>query len=248
MPIPHHAAAANSHPPPPPPSSVGIPIPPRRVNSRTPSSSCSTSNMSSLSCPASISPRCSRAGRGWILDMMTNSPVVRRATQIKGSLETQLAVLQTSAASDSNEENGVFRLFSTRDGARVKQKPLVTLAWAHAALIYHFVVVLGWQPANAEIRHHVMQIIEGSACRITPPALLRTTIWPLSIAGCLAEAGPANQVCSILESLQPNSVSGTVTKALEMMKNVWSSSNSEEITSRDLASCFRIQGDMVLLV
>ncbi|KAI8630253.1 fungal-specific transcription factor domain-containing protein [Xylariaceae sp. FL1651] len=187
-----------------------------------------------------------RCKRGGYLDMME---LVRRATAIKSSLETHLARLQSNTVAHSKEGNGVFDVFTTDLTKRTaSQRPLITLAWAHAALIYLSVVVSGWQTASTEIRYHVRRIIEVPVREITPPALLRTMVWPLCVAGCLAEPELATQLCSTIEALQPRSVFGTLKKALEVMESAWCNKNSTDIASRDLASCFRNQGDLVLLV
>ncbi|KAI0438316.1 fungal-specific transcription factor domain-containing protein [Xylaria telfairii] len=173
--------------------------------------------------------------------------LVRRATPIKTSLETHLARVNSGAATPSNEGNGIFDVFTTND-ITAGQKPLITRAWAHAALIYLSVVVSGWQPASPEILNHATCIIRVLVHELTPPALLRTIVWPLSVAGCLADPELASQLWSILEGLQPRSVFGTITKALEVMRSVWYSGNAEDLANRDLASCFRNMHDLVLLV
>jgi hypothetical protein len=190
--------------------------------------------------------RCKRSGT---LDVME---LVRRATGIKNSLETHLARLQTDTISNPKDDNSVFDVFTADYNQFTKgtasQKPLVTLAWAHAALIYLSVVVSGWQPASAEIRYHVRRIIEIPVREISPPALLRTMVWPLYVAGCLAEPELATQLCGVIEALQPRSVFGTLKKALEVMENVWRNGNAGNVASRNLATCFQNQGDLVLLI
>ncbi|KAI1270801.1 fungal-specific transcription factor domain-containing protein [Xylaria sp. FL0933] len=185
--------------------------------------------------------RCKSSGT---LDMLE---LVRRATAIKDSLETHLAMLEGYTASNYDEDNGVLDVLTAKS-TTANQKPLVTLAWAHAALIYLSVVVSGWQPASVEIRFHVRRLIEVPVREISPPALLRTMVWPLCVAGCLAEPELATQFSGIIEALRPRSVFGTLQKALEVMENVWRNGNSGEAAGRDLAACFRNQGDLVLLV
>jgi len=51
-----------------------------------------------------------------------------------------------------------------------------------------------------------------------------------------------------VEALQPPSVFGTVHKALEIMENVWHNRDAGGTASHDLATCFKSQGDLVLLV
>ncbi|KAI0206420.1 fungal-specific transcription factor domain-containing protein [Astrocystis sublimbata] len=186
--------------------------------------------------------QCKRSGT---LDVME---LVRRATPIKATLETRLAMIETMGKVDSSREMGICELFSPQQTMIAAQKSLVTIAWGHAALIYLSVVVSGWQPASAEIRLHVRRIIEGPITDITPSAMLRTIIWPLSVAGCLAEPDLATQLRTIIERLQPRSVFGTITKALSVMTNVWRSGEPQDFAHRDFASCFRTQGDLMLLV
>ncbi|KAI0876798.1 fungal-specific transcription factor domain-containing protein [Hypoxylon argillaceum] len=185
--------------------------------------------------------RCKNSGT---LDMME---LVHRATAIKSSLETDLARIQIGTGANLKENNDLFDVLAVNNTAG-RQKPLITLAWAHAALIYLSIVVSGWQPANPEIRYRVRHIIETPVREMFPPALLRTMVWPLCVAGCLAEPELATQLCGTVETLQPRSVFGTLTKALEVMKNMWRDNNSEGIVNCDLASCFQTQGDLVLLV
>lgn len=178
------------------------------------------------------------------LDVME---LVRRATPIKAVLESHLGRLDPSAAAFSDERSGFPDLFATNN-ITASQKPLITTAWAHAALIYLSVVVSGWQPANPEIIVHVRQIIEVVVRDLTPPALLRTIVWPLTVAGCLASPELAGQLSNKMESLQPRGVFGTITKTLEIMRGVWYNSHTEDLASRDLASCLRNTDDLVLLV
>jgi hypothetical protein len=128
------------------------------------------------------------------------------------------------------------------------QSHLVTRIWAHAALVYLFVVVSGWQPASVDVQYHVGRIIELLTHQISPPALLRTMVWPFCVAGCLAEPAQEALLRGMVKELQPPSVFGTVRKALEIMEGVWCNRDAGDTASRDLAACFRSQGNLVLLV
>ena len=190
--------------------------------------------------------RCKGAGN---LDVME---LVRRATVIKDSLEAHLTRLETDPIIISKEGSSLLDVF-TEDYCQppkvpTSQSSLVTGAWAHAALIYLFVVVSGWQPASVDVRYHVARIVELLTCQISPPALLRTMVWPFCVAGCLAEPTQEVHLRGMVEALQPPSVFGTVRKALEIMENVWCNRDAGDAASRDLATCFRSQGDLVLLV
>jgi hypothetical protein len=183
------------------------------------------------------------------LDVME---LVRRATAIKESLQEHLLRVETDPISTSNERSSLLDIFTSDFGQQIKtpasQSSLVTRVWAHAAFIYLFVVVSGWQPASADVRYHVGSLIELLTNQISPPVLLRTMVWPFCVAGCLAVPAQETHLRGMVEALQPPSVFGTVRKALEIMENVWRNRDAGDVGNRDLATCFRSQGDLVLLV
>lgn len=189
--------------------------------------------------------QCKKAGRLNVMEL------VRRATFIKDSLESRLSRLEADPA-PTKETSSLLDVFTAHHGQQSRtpasQSSLVTRVWAHAAMIYLSIVVSGWHPASVDVRYHVSQIVELLTHRISPPALLRTTVWPFCVAGCLAEPLQEVHFRVMAEALQPLSVFGTVHKALEIMENVWRSGRPEATTDRDFATCFRIQGDLVFLV
>ncbi|KAI1775145.1 fungal-specific transcription factor domain-containing protein [Hypoxylon cercidicola] len=190
--------------------------------------------------------QCKRDGS---LDVME---LVRRASAIKDSLETHLTRLDTEPRVISNEVTGQMVAFTAdftqQSETLANLSPVVTRVWAHAALVYLSVVVSGWQPAGSDVRYHVGRVIELLTRQISPPVLLRTMVWPFCVAGCLAEPAQEARLREMVEVLQPPSILGTVRKALEIMENVWRDRDVGDIASRDLATCFRSQGDLVLLV
>jgi hypothetical protein len=190
--------------------------------------------------------QCQKEGN---LDIME---LVHRATAIKDLLSCHLMRLETNPVLIRTEGSSLLDIFTTDHYQESKtlasQCSIVTRVWTHAALIYLFVVVSGWQPANVDVRYHVGRIIELLRVRVSPPALLRTMVWPFSVAGCLAEPALESQFREMVEALQPPRVFGTVRKALEIMENVWSDRGAENAANRDLAACFKSQGDLVLLV
>ncbi len=190
--------------------------------------------------------RCKRAGNLNVIEL------VHRATAIKNSLEAHLTRLETDPVVAPKKGSSLLDIFTADYGQQskspVSQTSLVTRVWAHAALVYLFVVVSGWQPASVDVRYHVGQIIELLTHQISPSALLRTMVWPFCVAGCLAETAQEAHLRGMVEELQPPNVFGTMHKALEIMENVWRNRNAGDATNRDLATCFRSQGDLVLLV
>ncbi|WAO96644.1 Zn(2)-C6 fungal-type domain-containing protein [Fusarium falciforme] len=186
---------------------------------------------------------CKRAGN---LDMME---MVRIAKAIKTSLETQLTGLEATESKGTNERQRHLNVLTGYDEqqskTRAAQSSLVTKIWAHGALIYLSVVVSGWQPASVDIRYNVEGILKLVESPVLPRALLRTMVWPFCVAGCLAEPAQERRFRAIVEELQPLRVFGTVCKALEIMEKVW---RDRQDTGRDLATCFKGHGDLVLLV
>lgn len=178
--------------------------------------------------------------------------LVHRATSVKDSLEADLARLETNPVIIPQDNGSLLDVF-TADYCQQSQTPasqgsVVTQVWAHAAIVYLFVVVSGWQPASVDVRYHVGRIVELLTHQISPPALLRTMVWPFCVAGCLAEPAQEPHLRGMVETLQPLSVFGTVHEALGIMENVWRSRDAGTAANRDLAACFRIRGDLVLLV
>lgn len=168
--------------------------------------------------------------------------LVHRATAIRDTLETRLAQLENNPLTDSTSMLDSFIAYYTPSKMPASKCVLVSRVWAHAALIYLFVVVSGWQPASVNVRYHRGQILELLS-QISPPALLRTMVWPFCVAGCLAEPAQESHLRAMVEALQPPSIFGTVHKALEIMEYAWCNRDVE-----DLAMCFKSQGDLVLLV
>lgn len=186
---------------------------------------------------------CKRAGN---LDMMQ---LVQRATPIKEALETNFARLETHSESKTQDTEplSLLHLFrAQRPQIDADQKLLVTRVWAHATLAYLSVVVSGWQPASPDLQLHVQKII-NLLHQTSPPGLLRIMVWPFCVAGCLAEPAQEIQFQRLAQALQPPSVFGTLHKALEITEEVWRSRGAAP-QDRDLSTCFRSQGELVLLV
>lgn len=181
--------------------------------------------------------------------------LVHRATAVKEVLESHLARLDVDPSILSPEASSLLDVLTAdyRHFQQYKestsQTSLVTRVWAHAALVYLFVVVSGWQPASADVRYHVGRIIELLTGGILPPALLRTMVWPFCVAACLAEPAQEAGLRCLVDALQPPSVFGRIHKALAIAEHVWSCRDLPgDAAGRDLAMCFQSQSGMVLLV
>ena len=181
---------------------------------------------------------CRRAGN---LDIIK---LACRATTIKESLIVQLTELESKP---TNETIVSLDTFASSD-LRPSHRSLITRVWAHAALLYLFIVTSGWQPANDDVRYHVSRIVDLLSYQISPPALLRTVVWPFCVAGCLAEPAQETQFRQMIQGLEPPSLFGKMHKAFEIIENTWRNRTTGDIVTHDLAACFRSLEDPVLLV
>lgn len=181
---------------------------------------------------------CRRAGS---LDVLK---LAHRATTIKESLIFHLTELENKP---TNETTSSFDIF-THSYCQPSQRSLITSVWAHAALLYLFVVTSGWQPANDDVRYHVSRIVQLLSYQISHPALLRTVVWPFCVAGCLAEPAQEVQFRQMVQGLKPPKLFGKMHKALEIIEIAWKDRTTAYFATRDLAACFRSLEDPVLLV
>ncbi|KAJ4302975.1 hypothetical protein N0V90_001866 [Kalmusia sp. IMI 367209] len=177
------------------------------------------------------------------LDIME---LVRCATPIKASLETQLHAIETRSV--HHRERGNTLIDQSCPLANANQSAIVTRIWGHAALVYLSVVVSGWQPASIEVHYHVESILDILDMQIYPPALLRAVVWPFCVAGCLAIPSQEARFRAHMEALDPPSVFGALRKAFKIMENAWKSRETGDTAKREIAACFRDEGDLVLLV
>ncbi|KAL6820142.1 fungal-specific transcription factor domain-containing protein [Trichoderma sp. SZMC 28015] len=118
--------------------------------------------------------------------------------------------------------------------------------WAHAASIYLFVSLSGWQPDHEAVR----EAVEATLCllgRVSSPAMLHNLAWPFCIAGCLAsrrQEGAFRDIASRLGSLI---AFGTFKDALCLVEKVWQMRGQMDIDDWDFTRCFRILDARALL-
>jgi hypothetical protein len=177
--------------------------------------------------------------------------LVARAKAIQGVLQSHLVRLEAASTTVSSNISSVTDIFNTYNNQPLtsdNERAFVTRVWAHAAIVYLFVVVSGWQPSNADVRHHVKSTIDLLVRHRPSPALLRTLIWPFCVAGCLAERAEESVLRDMMDGLRPRSVFGTMHKAFEIMENVWRSRDMLNVGTWDLTASFQSLGHFVLLV
>ena len=184
--------------------------------------------------------------------------LAQQAVMIKSSLTSCLNELQESNRQYPKSQTGnrsCLHEFQEPHHSHATQQDtcLVSQAWTHATIIYLITVVSGWQPANAELRDHVEQLVQLLKWQIPPP-LIRTVVWPFCVAGCLAGPHQARLLHEIASILQPTGVFPTVQKSVDIMEWVWQQGSGHQTGDQrepnqfDLSSCFRSQKELPLLV
>jgi hypothetical protein len=180
---------------------------------------------------------CIKAGT---LDVMQ---LVVRGTTIKESLLRRLTELENELP------QGVIGSLEsfTFSNVQSSQGTLITRVWTHAAFLYLFIVISGWQPANEDVRYHVSRLIDLLLYQISPVSLLRSVAWPFCVAGCLAELAQEPLFRRMILGLPPT-LFGKLHKALEIMEIAWKERNTGYATTHDLAACFKSLQDPIILV
>ncbi|TVY22381.1 Pestheic acid cluster transcriptional regulator [Lachnellula hyalina] len=177
--------------------------------------------------------------------------LVHRATAIKKTLEAHLSCFESELVSVPQESSLLDDMFAAEDysgQARTiaRQSSLMTRIWAHSTFLYLSVIVSGWQPANAEVRHHVAQVLELLTHHVSPPSLLRTMAWPFCVVGCLTETAQKACIREMVDSLRPASRFSTVRRGFDIVERVW---NDREMgNAGEFATYFQSDTMLALLV
>ena len=178
--------------------------------------------------------------------------LVNRANPIFQALNTGLINLDTRKASGHPMVTAAGRLegyYSRLEDRTTDHASIATATrvWAHAAIIYLYVVLSGWQPASPDMHNSVAKVLtllQG----LQSPSQLRSLAWPLCVAGCLALPYQEREVSCIIESMGELGVFGTVREAQRIMEAVWRSRDTLDRGTWDIASCLGILGSPALLV
>lgn len=175
--------------------------------------------------------------------------LVNRASHISRTLNDETLRLEKSTSGLPKNNSLILRTYVTGHlSTSSRSSTTHTRIWAHAAHIYLEVVVSGWQPSNVEIRSSVSQILELLRT-VDCSTHLRTLVWPLCVAGCMSEAGSHEQEFrSLLASMDELSMVGALGEARKIMERVWEDRETLDHETWDLAACFSILGEPVLLV
>ncbi|KAH6999623.1 fungal-specific transcription factor domain-containing protein [Ilyonectria destructans] len=141
-------------------------------------------------------------------------------------------------------EEGLAALYAN-SSARISG--VITRIWAHAALIYLFTTISGWQPASDTIRQNVSAILELLS-EVKSGAQLRASAWPICVAGCLAHTDDETKFRELLADVGDQQALNTLREAGEIMQAVWENQEKTGHETWDLEYCLQILGRPVLLI
>lgn len=175
--------------------------------------------------------------------------LVNRASGLVHILDDGIARVKKSGRLPQKDHRLIFRSFVAGHAHTAASLSAIhTRIWAHAARVYLSVVVSGWQPSSVEIRYSVSKILELLRT-VDLSTHLRTLVWPLCVAGCIAEAGRHEQEFrGLLSGMDELSIVGALGEARKIMEKVWEDREKLDHETWDFAACFRILGEPVLLV
>ena len=122
----------------------------------------------------------------------------------------------------------------------------VTRLWAHAAKLYLFVCLSGWQTNSNDTQTCVAEVLRLLQT-IDSPTQLRSLSWPICVAGCLASTSQEDDFRRIIGTIGQVGAFGTLSTTLRIMEAVWSSRATIDRDTSDITSCLSILGSPALL-
>jgi hypothetical protein len=178
---------------------------------------------------------------------LTADALASRGDQLYRALEDGLIGLEERCAKQKREPRGILLTFyQSSDTNQAARRAAATRIWAYAARIYLTVVTVGWQPQHPAIRESVDEVLRLLQ-ELESPAVLRSSVWPFCVAGCLAEANQEQDFRDLTAASGPLQSFGLVGESLRILEHVWSRRGKLSV-DWDLAACFRIMGAPVLLL
>lgn len=179
-----------------------------------------------------------------------SSELGHRASSIRTSIEHCLASFEMDDPIPPDNANAFERSIcfarSASSSMIREHRPHITQIWARAALLYLHVVVSGWQCSNVEVVHLANQVITLLQGHIKQVTVLRSLMWPLCVAGMLADPVDRAQVWQLLDTLKPASLFPMAAKAKQVLEKMWQQRSTGSDSVHDFATAFR-DNDNVLL-
>lgn len=131
-------------------------------------------------------------------------------------------------------------------------KRAITLVFAHAAQVYLNTIISGADPKLDDVRNSVVDTMNAlqELQIICDAQALRNLIWPICIAGSMAEDVPTQTYFqSLIEDLGEEAHAfGNTRTTLEIMQKCWTSRGENRSGSWDWTVAMELLGQRVLLV
>jgi hypothetical protein len=131
-------------------------------------------------------------------------------------------------------------------------KRAITLVFAHAAQVYLNIIISGADPKLDDVRSGVIDTMNAlqELQLICDAQALRNLIWPICIAGSMAEDVPTQGYFqSLIQDLGEEAHAfGNTTDTLRIMQSCWASRNDNGSGSWDWVTAMESLGQRVLLV
>ncbi|KAH8894583.1 hypothetical protein GQ53DRAFT_716304 [Thozetella sp. PMI_491] len=168
--------------------------------------------------------------------------------QIYQGFQTSLKEFEerSTKREDGSRNTILHSFYRSSDANQHTQQVAATRIWAHAARIFLTVVIFGWQPRHPFIRESVGEVLRFLQ-EAQSPAILRNSVWPFCVAGCLADADQEQDFKALAAASGALQSFGTVGHALQISEHVWKR-RAKLSMDWDLTACFEIMGTPVLLL
>lgn len=179
-------------------------------------------------------------------------PIRRRLVDGIASLRTEI---DESFAAQGLSHLGTMGAYLVLTNPGVQQdsiKRAITLVFAHAAQVYLNTVISGANPKLDDVRNSVVGTMNAlqELQFICDAQALRNLIWPICIAGSMAEDVPTQSYFQgLIQDLGEEAHAfGNTTDTLRIMQKCWASRNDNGSRSWDWFTAMESLGQRVLLV
>ncbi|KAH7230679.1 fungal-specific transcription factor domain-containing protein [Fusarium redolens] len=173
--------------------------------------------------------------------------LANRGDQLDGALQQGLKGLDGRCREREREPRRILQNFYlSSDANQSAKQAAATRIWAYASRIYLAVVTHGWQPHLPAIRESAGEVL-SLLQQHENPAILRSSVWPFCVAGCVADASQEKEFRDLAAGLGSLQSFGLVGESLRILEHVWSR-RGELNLEWNLAACFSIMGSPVLLL
>ncbi|KAH7232274.1 fungal-specific transcription factor domain-containing protein [Fusarium redolens] len=170
--------------------------------------------------------------------------LAKRGAQIDRVLQDGLRGLEERCRNRERQPRRILQgFYRSSDANQAAKQAAATRIWAHAARIYLAVVMRGWQSDHRESAGEVLRLLQQH----DDPAILRSSVWPFCVAGCVADANQEKGFRDLVAASGSLQSFGRVGESLGILERVWSR-RGELSVEWILTACFSIMGAPVLLL